>query len=163
MVLVTVSDLFGSDLLRALADMNKDGKMDRLEFSIAMKLIKLKLQGQNLPTSLPIIMKQPPVPAPSLTPSLMGNTNTDTNTVQWHSTPCVWRYEVHLAMQFSVLCGAGGWTDGVLYRTVGFPLSLMRATGSCFTPQRRQEGRETRAEYQGERICNQTLIKHLSV
>uniref|UniRef100_A0A3P8UNS4 Intersectin 2a n=1 Tax=Cynoglossus semilaevis TaxID=244447 RepID=A0A3P8UNS4_CYNSE len=43
-----------------LADMDSDGKMDRLEFSIAMKLIKLKLQGQNLPSSLPIIMKQPP-------------------------------------------------------------------------------------------------------
>lgn len=52
--------------LRALADMNKDGKMDRLEFSIAMKLIKLKLQGTPLPSGLPIIMKQPPVPAPSL-------------------------------------------------------------------------------------------------
>uniref|UniRef100_A0A3Q0RKA4 Intersectin 2b n=1 Tax=Amphilophus citrinellus TaxID=61819 RepID=A0A3Q0RKA4_AMPCI len=46
-----------------LADMNKDGKMDRLEFSIAMKLIKLKLQGTPLPLSLPIIMKQPPVAA----------------------------------------------------------------------------------------------------
>ncbi|KAL7888974.1 hypothetical protein AOLI_G00039480, partial [Acnodon oligacanthus] len=44
----------------ALADMGRDGKMDRLEFSIAMKLIKLKLQGQPLPSSLPIIMKQMP-------------------------------------------------------------------------------------------------------
>uniref|UniRef100_A0A4W5K8W1 Intersectin 2b n=1 Tax=Hucho hucho TaxID=62062 RepID=A0A4W5K8W1_9TELE len=51
----------------ALADMNKDGKMDRLEFSIAMKLIKLQLQGTPLPSSLPIIMKQPPVPAPAST------------------------------------------------------------------------------------------------
>ncbi|XP_055010427.1 intersectin-2b [Boleophthalmus pectinirostris] len=51
----------------ALADMNKDGKMDRLEFSIAMKLIKLKLQGTPLPSALPIIMKQPPVPVPTLT------------------------------------------------------------------------------------------------
>ncbi|KAG7328078.1 hypothetical protein KOW79_008022 [Hemibagrus wyckioides] len=59
----------------ALADMNKDGKMDRLEFSIAMKLIKMKLQGQNLPSALPIIMKQPPVPAPTmpLTPLGMGS------------------------------------------------------------------------------------------
>lgn len=48
--------------LRALADMGKDGKMDRLEFSIAMKLIKLQLQGQPLPPSLPIIMKQTPAP-----------------------------------------------------------------------------------------------------
>lgn len=50
---------------RTLADMNKDGKMDRLEFSIAMKLIKLRLQGTPLPSSLPIIMKQPPVAAPT--------------------------------------------------------------------------------------------------
>uniref|UniRef100_A0A671LG67 Intersectin-2-like n=1 Tax=Sinocyclocheilus anshuiensis TaxID=1608454 RepID=A0A671LG67_9TELE len=51
----------------ALADIGKDGKMDRLEFSIAMKLIKLQLQGQPLPSSLPIIMKQTPTPA--MTPS----------------------------------------------------------------------------------------------
>ncbi|XP_053192529.1 intersectin-2a [Scomber japonicus] len=44
-----------------LADIESDGKMDRLEFSIAMKLIKLKLQGRNLPSVLPIIMKQSPV------------------------------------------------------------------------------------------------------
>ncbi|XP_027140386.1 intersectin-2a isoform X3 [Larimichthys crocea] len=44
-----------------LADIDSDGKMDRMEFSIAMKLIKLKLQGRNLPSSLPVIMKQSPV------------------------------------------------------------------------------------------------------
>ncbi|XP_028996085.1 intersectin-2a isoform X2 [Betta splendens] len=44
-----------------LADMDSDGKMDRLEFSIAMKLIKLKLQGRNLPSTLPMVMTQPPV------------------------------------------------------------------------------------------------------
>uniref|UniRef100_A0A3B4YRJ6 Intersectin 2a n=1 Tax=Seriola lalandi dorsalis TaxID=1841481 RepID=A0A3B4YRJ6_SERLL len=44
-----------------LADIDSDGKMDRLEFSIAMKLIKLKLQGRNLPSALPVVMKQPPV------------------------------------------------------------------------------------------------------
>uniref|UniRef100_A0A1A7YCG2 Intersectin 2a n=1 Tax=Iconisemion striatum TaxID=60296 RepID=A0A1A7YCG2_9TELE len=43
-----------------LADMDCDGKMDRLEFSIAMKLIKLKLQGRSLPLTLPLIMKQTP-------------------------------------------------------------------------------------------------------
>ncbi|KAF7662105.1 hypothetical protein LDENG_00246270 [Lucifuga dentata] len=59
----------------ALADMNKDGKMDRLEFSIAMKLIKLKLQGTLLPSALPIIMKQPPVPAPSLKPTTSSLAN----------------------------------------------------------------------------------------
>uniref|UniRef100_A0A668A8E4 Intersectin 2a n=1 Tax=Myripristis murdjan TaxID=586833 RepID=A0A668A8E4_9TELE len=50
-----------------LADLDSDGKMDRLEFSIAMKLIKLKLQGRGLPPSLPIIMKQPPICNPSST------------------------------------------------------------------------------------------------
>ncbi|XP_048349388.1 intersectin-1 isoform X2 [Sphaerodactylus townsendi] len=45
----------------ALADMNNDGRMDQLEFSIAMKLIKLKLQGYQLPSVLPPIMKQPPL------------------------------------------------------------------------------------------------------
>ncbi|KAF7208953.1 transcript variant X2 [Nothobranchius furzeri] len=44
----------------SLADMDYDGKMDRLEFSIAMKLIKLKLQGRSLPWALPSIMKQTP-------------------------------------------------------------------------------------------------------
>ncbi|XP_034145762.1 intersectin-1 isoform X2 [Esox lucius] len=48
----------------ALADMNNDGKMDIHEFSIAMKLIKLKLQGHPLPPSLPPTMKQPPLTMP---------------------------------------------------------------------------------------------------
>ncbi|XP_056680900.1 intersectin-2 isoform X6 [Monodelphis domestica] len=47
-----------------LSDLNKDGKMDQQEFSIAMKLIKLTLQGQRLPPSLPPVMKQPPVFSP---------------------------------------------------------------------------------------------------
>ncbi|XP_064922969.1 intersectin-1 isoform X10 [Columba livia] len=45
--------------------MNNDGRMDQLEFSIAMKLIKLKLQGYQLPSALPPVMKQPPLPLPS--------------------------------------------------------------------------------------------------
>nr|XP_047921667.1 intersectin-2 isoform X6 [Anser cygnoides] len=48
----------------ALSDLNKDGKMDQQEFSIAMKLIKLKLQGQHLPMVLPPVMKQSPVLSP---------------------------------------------------------------------------------------------------
>ncbi|XP_038262511.1 intersectin-1 isoform X5 [Dermochelys coriacea] len=48
----------------ALADMNNDGRMDQMEFSIAMKLIKLKLQGYQLPSALPSAMKQPPVAIP---------------------------------------------------------------------------------------------------
>ncbi|KAK2824628.1 hypothetical protein Q5P01_021803 [Channa striata] len=48
----------------ALADMNSDGRMDIHEFSIAMKLIKLKLQGHPLPPTLPPSMKQPPLPIP---------------------------------------------------------------------------------------------------
>ncbi|XP_078513066.1 intersectin-1 isoform X10 [Lissotriton helveticus] len=49
----------------ALADMNNDGRMDKLEFSIAMKLIKLKLQGYPLPSSLPHVMKQPSIAIPA--------------------------------------------------------------------------------------------------
>ncbi|XP_069492319.1 intersectin-1 isoform X2 [Ambystoma mexicanum] len=49
----------------ALADMNNDGRMDQLEFSIAMKLIKLKLQGYQLPPSLPHVMKPPSVAVPA--------------------------------------------------------------------------------------------------
>uniref|UniRef100_UPI00398F441B intersectin-1 isoform X3 n=2 Tax=Pristiophorus japonicus TaxID=55135 RepID=UPI00398F441B len=49
----------------ALADLNNDGKMDQVEFSIAMKLIKLKLQGHQLPSALPPIMKQIPVAIPT--------------------------------------------------------------------------------------------------
>ncbi|KAJ8282266.1 hypothetical protein COCON_G00047850 [Conger conger] len=52
----------------ALADLNNDGKMDAHEFSIAMKLIKLKLQGHPLPPSLPPAMKQPPLPLPPVPP-----------------------------------------------------------------------------------------------
>uniref|UniRef100_A0A6I8QQD2 EH domain-containing protein n=1 Tax=Xenopus tropicalis TaxID=8364 RepID=A0A6I8QQD2_XENTR len=37
----------------ALADMNNNGRMDQLEFSLPMKLIKLKLQGYPLPSALP--------------------------------------------------------------------------------------------------------------
>ncbi|XP_029926116.1 intersectin-1 isoform X1 [Myripristis murdjan] len=51
----------------ALADMNSDGRMDIHEFSIAMKLIKLKLQGHPLPPSLPPSMKQSPLPMPPQT------------------------------------------------------------------------------------------------
>ncbi|KAG8590965.1 hypothetical protein GDO81_006988 [Engystomops pustulosus] len=49
----------------ALADMNNDGRMDQLEFSIAMKLIKLKLQGYPLPSALPTAMLKPPVTMPA--------------------------------------------------------------------------------------------------
>ncbi|KAG8450212.1 hypothetical protein GDO86_002741 [Hymenochirus boettgeri] len=45
----------------ALADINNDGRMDQLEFSIAMKLIKLKLQGYSLPSVLPSNMLSQPV------------------------------------------------------------------------------------------------------
>ncbi|XP_059501402.1 intersectin-2-like isoform X2 [Stegostoma tigrinum] len=47
-----------------LADLNKDGKMDQQEFSIAMKLIKMTLQGHLMPKTLPTVMKHPPIPSP---------------------------------------------------------------------------------------------------
>ncbi|KAL5009816.1 hypothetical protein ScPMuIL_012121 [Solemya velum] len=45
-----------------LADVNGDGKMDKKEFSIAMHLIKKKLQGYELPKSLPASLKADPSP-----------------------------------------------------------------------------------------------------
>ncbi|XP_076444940.1 intersectin-1-like isoform X4 [Babylonia areolata] len=45
-----------------LADMNGDGKMDKLEFSVAMHLIKKKLQGYELPKVLPASLKAAPSP-----------------------------------------------------------------------------------------------------
>jgi len=41
-------------LSRTLADVNADGKMDRREFIIAMFLIKRKLQGYEVPPTLPM-------------------------------------------------------------------------------------------------------------
>ncbi|KAI1733270.1 variant SH3 domain-containing protein [Ditylenchus destructor] len=52
-----------------LSDLNKDGKLDRIEFSIAMRLIRNSLSGMALPSTLPDSMKQiagaPPMPQPS--------------------------------------------------------------------------------------------------
>ncbi|ESO89239.1 hypothetical protein LOTGIDRAFT_106084, partial [Lottia gigantea] len=45
-----------------LADMNGDGKMDKKEFSIAMHLIKKKLQGYELPRNIPASLKADPSP-----------------------------------------------------------------------------------------------------
>lgn len=42
--------------------MNGDGKMDKKEFSIAMHLIKKKLQGYELPKVLPASLKLDPSP-----------------------------------------------------------------------------------------------------
>jgi hypothetical protein len=42
--------------------MNNDGKMDKKEFSIAMHLIKKKLQGFELPKALPPSLKADPIP-----------------------------------------------------------------------------------------------------
>lgn len=60
--------------------MNSDGRMDIHEFSIAMKLIKLKLQGHPLPPTLPPSMKQPPLPLPPQTG--FGKTQTKTHNLQ---------------------------------------------------------------------------------
>ena len=47
---------------RSLADMNADGKMDKKEFSIAMFLIKKKLERFELPKVLPGSLKADPTP-----------------------------------------------------------------------------------------------------
>ncbi|KAK8720323.1 hypothetical protein OTU49_013413, partial [Cherax quadricarinatus] len=59
-------------IIWALSDIDGDGKMNLHEFSIACKLINLKLRGFNLPQALPPSLKQtacgsstgaPPLPA----------------------------------------------------------------------------------------------------
>jgi len=54
---------------RNLADINADGKMDQLEFSIAIHLVRKKLQGATLPKVLPSSMKVDPGKAGSVTTS----------------------------------------------------------------------------------------------
>ncbi|KAF2364909.1 EH domain [Trinorchestia longiramus] len=49
----------------SLADINGDGKLDLFEFSIACKLINLKIRGGNLPPSLPPQLKQTACGAPA--------------------------------------------------------------------------------------------------
>ncbi|XP_077444012.1 intersectin-2-like isoform X2 [Stigmatopora argus] len=58
-----------------LADAGGDGKMDRREFSAAMTLIKMTLQGRSLPASLPLGAPQPPHPntGPSSAPFGAGS------------------------------------------------------------------------------------------
>jgi len=46
---------------RALADVDKDGRVDCREFSIAMYLIKRCLHGHELPSSLPSSLQVDPV------------------------------------------------------------------------------------------------------
>ncbi|XP_078619328.1 intersectin-1-like isoform X19 [Branchiostoma floridae x Branchiostoma japonicum] len=53
----------------SLADMNQDGRMDKHEFSIAMKLIQMKLKGFELPKVLPASLKGPPTPVMGSFPS----------------------------------------------------------------------------------------------
>ncbi|XP_076079653.1 intersectin-1-like isoform X1 [Mytilus galloprovincialis] len=55
-----------------LADMNNDGKMDKKEFSIAMHLIKKKLQGFELPKALPQSLKADPSPMSASMAAPMG-------------------------------------------------------------------------------------------
>lgn len=45
-------------LYRALSDTDSDGKMDINEFSIACKLINLKLRGFEIPKTLPSTLIQ---------------------------------------------------------------------------------------------------------
>ena len=64
--------------------MDGDGKMDLHEFSIACKLINLKLRGFTLPSTLPASLKQSacvgvggvpapvPVPVPAPVPAPVG-------------------------------------------------------------------------------------------
>ncbi|CAL8393449.1 unnamed protein product [Gadus morhua 'NCC'] len=84
----------------ALADLDCDGKMDRLEFSIAMKLIKLKLQGRGLPTSLPIVMKQSPAANPA---SIMTSSSRFAHPMSGFSSPTMFSPSTGMSQANSLL------------------------------------------------------------
>ena len=44
-----------------LADVNNDGLLDSIEFALAMHLIKIKLDGHNIPNELPPHLKPPSI------------------------------------------------------------------------------------------------------
>lgn len=54
---------------RGMADLTADGQMDRKEFSIAMTLIKRKLQGYQIPATLPHSMLVEPLTGTSTLPA----------------------------------------------------------------------------------------------
>ena len=60
--------LISTHAFRSLADLNADGKMDRREFSIAVHLIKKKLQGYELPKALPPSLTADPAPGVAVAP-----------------------------------------------------------------------------------------------
>ncbi|TGZ73989.1 hypothetical protein CRM22_001204 [Opisthorchis felineus] len=64
----------------SLSDMDADGKLDKKEFSIAMFLIKKKLEGMQLPPTLPTGLKSDPQPVfiSSSSPSLSRSSVLDT-------------------------------------------------------------------------------------
>lgn len=66
---------------RSLADHDADGKMDRNEFSVACKLITMKLRGMEVPATLPLALQgllTSPVAAPG---AQFGGTGTTHHTV----------------------------------------------------------------------------------
>ena len=60
--------LISTHVFRSLADLNADGKMDQKEFSIAVHLIKKKLQGYELPKALPPSLTADPGPGVAVAP-----------------------------------------------------------------------------------------------
>lgn len=76
---VICNDLYDQ---RSLADTDRDGKMDINEFSIACKLVNLKLRGFELPKQLPptlIASLKAFGTTPTLTPTGAGSLSPVTN------------------------------------------------------------------------------------
>ena len=59
-------------LFRGLADVNGDGQMDVNEFSIACKLITMKLKNVELPKALPPSLMAGVAPQPGMMPGMAG-------------------------------------------------------------------------------------------
>lgn len=92
--------------------MNSDGRMDIHEFSIAMKLIKLKLQGHPLPPTLPPSMKQPPLPlAPQ---SGFGKTQTKTHNARHVWSTCSMLFHTAFMFLFTVFIYFKSYINAIL-------------------------------------------------
>uniref|UniRef100_A0A914ZW24 Intersectin-1 n=1 Tax=Parascaris univalens TaxID=6257 RepID=A0A914ZW24_PARUN len=105
-----------------LADYNKDGKVDRYEFSVAMHLIRTVMAGIPLPPSLPDSMKPPALAAQK---SLDGfSSNTGVMKMSSSSTPVMGIPGITSAGMRSVMGAAAGMPVAMPAGTMGTPPSI---------------------------------------
>uniref|UniRef100_F1KQL1 Intersectin-1 n=1 Tax=Ascaris suum TaxID=6253 RepID=F1KQL1_ASCSU len=108
-----------------LADYNKDGKVDRYEFSVAMHLIRTVMAGIPLPPSLPDSMKPPALAAQTSLDGLSNNTGV--MKMSGSSTPVMGIPGMTSAGIRSAMGAAAGMPVAMPAGTVGTPPSIQTA------------------------------------